>query len=78
MAEELLGLVEFLYDKAPARTLLLEIPASSLEFGEGLSPMTRHAVEECVDSFGELISVQAHTQAGLRSSDAKSSFSQHV
>ncbi len=45
----ILALASTLYHRAPARAYLVEIPATSCDFSETLSPTTAGLVEECVD-----------------------------
>jgi hydrogenase maturation protease len=47
--EGILGLAATLYNHAPSRTILLELPAVSCEFTEELSPLTAGQVEACLD-----------------------------
>lgn len=49
--EQLLQLSESVYGVVPERTVLVTIPAVSLELGETLSPLTARRVVECVDWF---------------------------
>jgi hydrogenase maturation protease len=44
--EGLLALAREVYRETPERTLLLEIPALSMEFGDGLTPEASACVEE--------------------------------
>jgi hydrogenase maturation protease len=47
--EGLLALARAVYGEGPERALFVEIPARSVEFGEGLTPATAADVERVVD-----------------------------
>lgn len=51
---QVLALARSLYGRAPGTAILIQIPASSFEFGETLSPTTAAAVEEAVAVVSEM------------------------
>jgi hydrogenase maturation protease len=45
----ILGLAATLYGRTPARSVLIEVPAFTCDFGEALSPRTAEHIEPCLD-----------------------------